>query len=51
MDLNPESNQQGSAGSMDPGIISIFQQAGFLWGGEWHGAACDPMHFQFCTGH
>ncbi len=51
IDLNPESNAQGTHGNMDPGIISIFGQAGFNWGGEWQGSVRDPMHFQFCTGY
>jgi D-alanyl-D-alanine carboxypeptidase len=51
IDLNPESNAQGTVGNMDPGIISIFQQAGFAWGGDWQGRTRDPMHFQFCTGY
>lgn len=33
IDLNPESNEQGTAGNMDPGLISIFCDAGFEWGG------------------
>ena len=49
VDLNPESNAQGTAGNMNPGIVTIFQQAGFEWGGDWPGRAKDPMHFQFCT--
>ena len=51
IDLNPESNAQGTAGDMDPALIAIFQEAGFTWGGEWQGSARDPMHFQFCTGY
>ena len=51
IDLNPENNAQGTAGQMHPGIISIFRNAGFTWGGEWSGTACDPMHFQFCSGY
>lgn len=51
IDLNPESNQQGTAGNMDPAIVSIFRNAGFAWGGDWQGRARDPMHFQFCTGY
>lgn len=49
IDLNSESNPQGSAGNMDARVIDIFCSAGFEWGGEWKGQACDPMHFQFCT--
>ncbi len=51
IDLNTESNAQGTAGNMDPAIVEIFRNAGFEWGGEWHGKSQDPMHFQFCTGY
>jgi D-alanyl-D-alanine carboxypeptidase len=51
IDLNPETNAQGSAGHMHPEIVSIFRNAGFTWGGDWFGANCDPMHFQFCSGY
>ena len=51
VDLNPESNVQGTAGDMDPSIVRIFTQTGFSWGGGWRGRARDPMHFQFCTGY
>lgn len=51
IDLNPESNAQGTAGKMDPAIVGIFKQAGFTWGGEWEGRSRDPMHFQYCSGY
>ncbi|MGH9547351.1 MAG: M15 family metallopeptidase [Terriglobales bacterium] len=51
IDLNPESNMQGSAGNMDAGLVEIFRRAGFEWGGNWKGKTRDPMHFQFCTGY
>jgi D-alanyl-D-alanine carboxypeptidase len=51
IDLNSESNPQGSAGNMHAGPIEIFRSAGFEWGGDWQGHARDPMHFQFCTGY
>jgi hypothetical protein len=51
IDLNAESNRQGTAGDMNPGIISVFRDAGFAWGGDWSGRSRDPMHFQFCTGY
>jgi hypothetical protein len=51
IDLNPESNAQGTTGDMDPSIVAIFTQAGFAWGGDWQGTVRDPMHFQFCTGY
>jgi len=51
IDLNPETNQQGTAGNLDQAIIAIFRNAGFQWGGTWQGKSRDPMHFQFCTGY
>ena len=51
IDLNPETNAQGTAGNMDPGVVRIFRDAGFDWGGDWQGRSQDPMHFQFCTGY
>jgi hypothetical protein len=51
IDLNPETNQQGTGGNMDPAVIAIFRNAGFEWGGGWQGKTRDPMHFQFCTGY
>ena len=50
IDLNPETNQQGTNGNMNPNVIKIFQSFGFKWGGEFSGKSKDPMHFQFCTG-
>lgn len=51
LDLNPESNAQGTAGNMDAAVVAIFKHAGFSWGGDWQGSVRDPMHFQFCTGY
>jgi len=51
IDLNPETNAQGSHGSMDGEVIEIFRSAGFEWGGDWSGKLQDPMHFQFCSGY
>jgi len=51
IDLNPETNQQGISGDMDVGVVEIFRQFGFKWGGDWSGKDKDPMHFQFCTGY
>jgi D-alanyl-D-alanine carboxypeptidase len=51
VDLNPETNQQGTAGNMDSSVVTIFRQAGFEWGGSWQGRRRDPMHFQFCRGY
>jgi D-alanyl-D-alanine carboxypeptidase len=51
IDLNPETNLQGTVGNMDGGLIEIFRRAGFEWGGAWLGKTQDPMHFQFCTAY
>lgn len=50
IDLNPATNQLGTKGSMDPGVVAIFKEHGFSWGGDFEGRK-DPMHFQFCTGY
>mgnify|MGYP001328661190 CR=1 FL=1 len=42
IDLNPETNEQGTAGNMDPGLIATFREAGFKWGGDWQGRSRDP---------
>ena len=47
IDLNSESNPQGSAGNMDARVIDIFRSAGFEWGGEWKGNAATPCIFSF----
>lgn len=51
IDLNPNEDEQGTAGSMPQGIIDIFKANGFEWGGIWEGKIKDPMHFQFATGY
>src|SRR5262249_32669048 len=51
IDLNPESNQQGTEGDMNRFVVEIFRAKGFTWGGDFSGHARDPMHFQFCTGY
>jgi hypothetical protein len=51
IDLNPETNGLGSVGDMDPGVVRVFRDAGFEWGGEWAGRGRDPMHFQYCRSY
>ena len=51
IDLNPETNALGCAGDMDPGVVRVFRDFGFEWGGGWVGHGRDPMHFQFCAGY
>jgi hypothetical protein len=45
VDLNAATNRQGKKGDMHPGIVEIFEQAGFTWGGRWTNT--DPMHFEW----
>ena len=51
VDINPHTNAMGTPGNMHPGVVEIFREAGFKWGGDWTGRFQDPMHFQFCTGY
>ena len=51
IDLNPESNEQGTTGNMYPAVVGVFRDAGFEWGGDWQGRVRDPMHFQLCTSY
>lgn len=44
LDLNASTNQLGTRGDMDPGVVQIFQKWGFTWGGVW--SRPDPMHFE-----
>lgn len=49
IDMNPETNRQGTPGDMDPRVIAVFQKHGFTWGGQFHRR--DPMHFQYALGY
>lgn len=51
IDLNPSTNQQGTPGDMDAGVIQVFRNNGFEWGGDWPLPRRDGMHFQFATGY
>ncbi len=51
IDLNPETNRMGTPGDMHQGIVDVFREFGFTWGGDWSGRSKDPMHFQYCTGY
>jgi hypothetical protein len=44
LDLGVPANLQGSFGTLDAGLISVFKSWGFRWGGDW--VALDPMHFE-----
>jgi hypothetical protein len=44
LDLNVPGNQRGTVGEMDRGVVAIFKEWGFGWGGDW--SYTDPMHFE-----
>ncbi|HZP87971.1 MAG TPA: M15 family metallopeptidase [Burkholderiales bacterium] len=51
VDLNARTNAMGTAGDMDPKLVTLFERYGFTWGGRWSGRCKDPMHFQYCSGY
>lgn len=48
-DVNWSENPPGQASKLHPGIVSVFEAAGFFWGARFQ-SKIDPMHFQFATG-
>ena len=44
LDLNAPGNQRGTVGEMDRGVVDVFKNWGFAWGGDW--GYTDPMHFE-----
>jgi hypothetical protein len=52
LDFDANHNGFGSQkGTLPPWFISSFLDAGWEWGGEWHGANKDWMHFQRATSY
>lgn len=49
IDGNPADNLPGTAGSMPEGIVALFEDNGFTWGGRWK--KTDPMHFELRLTH
>ena len=49
IDINAKSNKLGTVGDMHPGVVSIFQKHGFIWGRNF--TRMDPMHMQFVEGN
>lgn len=48
IDLDCHDNPFGDATpQVNPDVIRIFDEYGFAWGGNFHGARVDPMHFEF----
>lgn len=48
-DFNPETNELGEIGDMDPKIVEIFELNGYTWGGRF--SRPDWMHFQKVRGY
>lgn len=49
VDLNVRDNPLGAEPKMDPRLVAIFEDVGFLWGGRW--SRPDGMHFQWARGY
>jgi hypothetical protein len=47
IDINAPENAYGSTPTIDPRIVTIFKQWGFLWGGDY--LTPDGMHFEYGT--
>ncbi len=47
IDLNASTNYRGIAGDIDRGVVDIFKDWGFAWGGDWN--YTDPMHFELAN--
>lgn len=47
IDFNVSTNGLGTRGDLHPGIVQIFQNWGFTWGGVW--SRPDPMHFELSS--
>lgn len=45
VDINAATNRLGTEGSMDPRLVEIMREWGFIWGGDW--TVPDPMHFEY----
>jgi hypothetical protein len=52
IDLNAHANPQGRpavglghVGCVLP-LVPLAYDLGIVWGGDWHGSSCDPMHFE-----
>jgi hypothetical protein len=49
VDVAVANNRLGAKPTLDPRIVAIFEDHGFLWGGRW--SRPDGMHFQRATGY
>lgn len=49
VDVAVRNNPLGARPRLDPRIVAIFEDHGFVWGGDW--SRPDGMHFQYCSGY
>lgn len=49
IDLNPQENPLGGQPKMDPHVVKLFTDHGFVWGGSFKRR--DGMHFQYARGY
>jgi len=49
IDLNPLENPLGAKPKMNERVILVFEDRGFVWGGDW--SRPDGMHFQYARGY
>lgn len=49
IDLDASRNPLGAEPKMHPGVVSCFENNGFVWGGRWRRK--DGMHFQYAKGY
>lgn len=46
-DMDVADNPMGAPGKIDPRVVEIMEEAGFYWGGRFHAARRDDMHFEY----
>lgn len=46
LDINASTNPQGKKPTMDPRIVKVFEDNGFIWGGRFKGSRVDGMHYE-----
>lgn len=49
LDFNADTNELNTKGDMHPGVVEVFENHGWEWGGRWRRP--DPMHFQYARGY